>query len=140
VIASIVTLLIPVWILLGIVFLMGVLALLGRIQNGRFLRPVINVIAKVPLFKRGLEKASRAAIERSNPELASAMKKLEPHAKQMHNPQHAQKVMSKLTREERRALIEMQDQQGGGMPEDATNRQMRRRLEKQRRDAQRRGR
>jgi hypothetical protein len=48
--------------------------------------------------------------------------------------------MSKLTREERRALIEMQDQQGGGMPEDATNRQMRRRLEKQRRDAQRRGR
>jgi hypothetical protein len=140
VIASIVTLLIPVWILLGLVVLVGVLALLGRIQNGRFLRPVINLIAKVPLFKRGLEKASRAAIERSNPELASAMKKLEPHAKQMHNPQQAQKAMSKLTRDERRALLEMQDQQGGGMPEDATNRQMRRRLEKQRRDAQRRGR
>jgi hypothetical protein len=140
VIASIVTLLIPVWILLGLVVLMGVLAVLGRIQNGRFLRPVINLVAKVPLFKRGLEKASRAAIERSNPELASAMKKLEPHAKHMHNPQQAQKAMSKLTRDERRALLEMQDQQGGGMPEDATNRQMRRRLEKQRRDAQRRGR
>jgi hypothetical protein len=140
VIASLVTILIPLWILLGIVFLMGVLALLGRIQNGRFLRPVITLIAKVPLFKRWLEKASRAAIERSNPELASAMKKLEPHAKHMHNPQQAQKVMSKLTRDERRALIEMQDQQGGGMPEEATNRQMRRRLEKQRRDAQRRGR
>jgi hypothetical protein len=140
VIASIVTLLIPLWILLGLLVLMGVLALLGRIQNGRYLRPVITLIAKVPLFKRGLEKASRAAIERSNPELASAMKKLEPHAKQMHNPQHAQKVMSKLTREERRALIEMQDQQGGGVAEEATNRQMRRRLDKQRRDAQRRGR
>ena len=134
-IASIVTLLIPVWILLGLVVLMGVLALLGRIQNGRFLRPLITLIAKVPLFRRGLQKASNAALERSNPELARAMKKLEPHAKHMHDPQQAQKAMSKLTRDERRALLEMQDQQGT-VPEEATNRQMRRRLEKQRRDAQ----
>ena len=134
-IASIVTLLIPLWILLGLVVLMGVLALLGRIQNGRFLRPVITLIAKVPIFRRGLQKASNAALERSNPELARAMKKLEPHAKHMHDPQQAQKAMSKLTRDERRALLEMQDQQGT-VPEEATNRQMRRRLEKQRRDAQ----
>ena len=130
-----VTLLIPLWILLGLVVLMGILALLGRIQNGRFLRPVITLIAKVPLFRRGLQKASNAALERSNPELARAMKKLEPHAKHMHDPQQAQKAMSKLTRDERRALLEMQDQQGT-VPEEATNRQMRRRLEKQRRDAQ----
>ena len=134
-IASIVTLLIPLWILLGLVVLMGVLALLGRIQNGRFLRPLITLIAKVPLFRRGLQKASNAALERSNPELARAMKKLEPHAKHMHDPQQAQKAMSKLTRDERRALLEMQDQQGT-VPEESTNRQMRRRLEKQRRDAQ----
>ncbi len=134
-IASIVTLLIPLWILLGLVVLLGVLALLGRIQNGRFLRPLITLIAKVPLFRRGLQKASNAALERSNPELARAMKKLEPHAKHMHDPQQAQKAMSKLTRDERRALLEMQDQQGT-VPEEATNRQMRRRLEKQRRDAQ----
>jgi hypothetical protein len=134
-IASIVTLLIPLWILLGLVVILGVLALLGRIQNGRFLRPVITLIAKVPLFRRGLQKASNAALERSNPELARAMKKLEPHAKHMHDPQQAQKAMSKLTRDERRALLEMQDQQGT-VPEEATNRQMRRRLEKQRRDAQ----
>ena len=138
-IASIVTLLIPLWILLGLVFLMGVLAILGRIQNGRYLRPLITGLAKVPLFKRWLQKASNAALERSNPELARAMKKLEPHAKHMHDPQQAQKAMSKLTREERRALLEMQEQQGG-LPEEGTNRQMRRRLEKQRRDAQRRGR
>jgi hypothetical protein len=135
VIASIVTLLIPLWILLGLLFLMGMLALLGRIQNGRYLRPVINVVAKVPLFKRWLQKASEAALERSNPELARAMKKLEPHAKHMHDPKQAQRAMSKLTRDERRALLEMQDQQGT-VPEEATNRQMRRRLEKQRRDAQ----
>jgi hypothetical protein len=59
------------------------------------------------------------------------MRKLEPHAKQLHNPQQAQKAMSRLTREERAALLEMQELQGG--PEmDATNRQMRRQLEKQR--------
>ena len=138
-IASIVTLLIPLWILLGLVVVMAVLALLGRIQNGRYLRPIITGLAKVPLFKRWLQKASNAALERSNPELARAMKKLEPHAKHMHDPQQAQKAMSKLTRDERRALLEMQDQQGG-LPEEGTNRQMRRRLEKQRRDTQRRGR
>jgi hypothetical protein len=88
-------------------------------------------MSKVPFLRRGIEKASRSAIERSNPELASAIRKLEPHAKQLHNPQTAQKAMSRLTREERAALLEMQEQQGG--PElEATNRQMRRQLEKQR--------
>jgi hypothetical protein len=137
VIASIVTLLIPLWILLGLVFLMGVLALLGRIQNGRYLRPVITLIAKVPLFKRWLEKASNAALERSNPELASAMKKMQ-RSGALRDPQRAQQAMSSLSAQERRALIEMQDQQGTA-PE-ATNRQMRRRLEKARKDSQRRGR
>ena len=42
----------------------------------------------------------------------------------------AQKAMSRLTREERAALLDMQEQQGGPTPE-ATNRQMRRQLEKQ---------
>jgi hypothetical protein len=128
---SIVTLLIPLWILLGLVALLGVLGLLGRVQNGRYLKPLFALMAKVPFLKRMLERASKAAIERSNPELASAMRKLEPHAKHLHDPQQAQKVMSRLTREERAALLEMQEQQGS-VPEEATNRQMRRQLEKQR--------
>src|SRR5690348_14237126 len=124
-------LLIPVWIVLGLVVLLGILALLGRIQGGKYLKPLFNLMAKVPFLKRQMEKASKAAIERTNPELASAMRKLEPHAKQLHDPQQAQKAMSRLTREERAALLEMQEQQGG--TEDvATNRQMRRALEKQR--------
>jgi hypothetical protein len=128
--SSLVTLLIPLWILLGLVALLGVLALLGRVQGGRYLKPLFALLAKVPFLKRQLEKASKAAIERTNPELASAMRKLEPHAKQLHDPQQAQKAMSRLTREERAALLEMQEQQGG--PElDTMNRQMRRRLEKQ---------
>jgi hypothetical protein len=128
---SIVVLLIPLWILLGLLFLMVGLGLLGRIQNGRYLRPIVTALMKVPLLKRLLTKAHRASLERANPELASALRKVEPHAKQLANPQQAQKVMSRLTREERAALLEMQEQQGG--PElEATNRQMRRRLEKQR--------
>jgi len=122
-------LLIPLWILLGLLAVLAVLGILGRIQNGRYLRPVFTLMAKVPILRRMLEKASKAAIERSNPELASAMRKLEPHAKQMHDPQQAQKAMSRLTREERAALLQMQEEQGMGAPE-AANRQMRRRLEK----------
>src|SRR5262245_25238414 len=123
-------LLIPLWILLGLLVLLGVLGLLGRIQNGRYLRPVFVWMAKVPILKGMLEKASKAAMERQNPELASAIRKLEPHQKQLHDPQQAQKAMSRLTREERAALLDMQEQQGG--PElETMNRQMRRRLEKQ---------
>jgi hypothetical protein len=125
--ASILTLLIPVWILLGLVALLGALALLGRIQNGRYLRPVIAVISKVPLFRRGLEKASTAALERSNPELASAMKKMQ-RSGALRDPQRAHAAMSNLTQQERRALLDMQEKQGVVAPE-ATNRQMRRRLE-----------
>jgi hypothetical protein len=133
--ASILTLLIPVWILLGLLALLGVLALLGRVQNGRYLRPVIGLISKVPLFRRWLQKASTAALERSNPELASAMKKMQ-RSGALRDPQRAQAAMSNLTQQERRALLDMQDQQGVVAPE-ATNRQMRRRLEKARRDSQR---
>jgi hypothetical protein len=134
--AGILTLLIPLWILLGLLALLGVLGVLGRVQNGRYLRPLVTWMAKVPLLKRWIQKASQAAMERTNPELASAMRKLEPHAKHLHDPQMAQKAMSRLTREERAALIEMQDQQGVAAPE-ATNRQMRRRLEKAQKGARR---
>ena len=136
--ADFVTLLIPLWILLGLLLLLGVVALLGRIQNGRYLRPVIGLITKVPLFRRWLQKASNAALERSNPELASAMKKMQ-RSGALRDPNRAQAAMSQLTAQERRALIEVQEQQGGGAPE-ATNRQMRRKLDKAKRDAQRRGR
>ncbi|MBX5473952.1 MAG: hypothetical protein IRZ20_02960 [Thermoleophilia bacterium] len=128
--ASIVTLLIPLWILLGLLLLFGVLALLGRIQNGRYLRPLFAAMAKVPLLRRWLQKLSNAALERSNPELASAMRKMQ-RSGALRDPQRAQAAMSQLTAKERRALLEMQEQQGVIAPE-ATNRQMRRRLEKAR--------
>jgi hypothetical protein len=137
VVADIVTLLIPVWILLGLVVMLGVLALLGRIQNGRYLRPVINLISKVPILRRWLQKASNAALERSNPELASAMKKMQ-RTGALRDPMKAQAAMSQLTRDERRALLDMQEEQGLGVAPGATNRQMRRRLEKAQKNARRR--
>ncbi len=133
--ASIVTLLIPLWILLFLVLFLGTAALLGRVQNGRYLRPVVTLISKVPLFRRWLQKGAQAALERSNPELASAMKKMERHAKHLHDPQRAQAAMSQLTRDERRALLEAQDEQG--LAPEATNRQMRRRMEKAQKQAKR---
>lgn len=136
-VASLVTLLIPVWILLFLVVLLGVVALLGRVQNGRYLRPVLLLLMKVPLLKKWIEKASNAAIERSNPELASAMKKMQ-RTGALRDPMKAQAAMSQLTRDERRALLEMQEQQGAGAAPEATNRQMRRRLEKAQKNAKRR--
>lgn len=134
---SLVTLLIPLWILLFLLVLLGTLALLGRIQNGRYLRPVLTTLMKVPILKKGIEKASNAAIERSNPELASAMKKMQ-RTGALRDPQRAQAAMSQLTRDERRALLEVQEQQGLGVAPEATNRQMRRRLEKAQKNARKR--
>jgi hypothetical protein len=138
-VASLWTMLLPLWILLGQLAILAELALLGRIQNGRYLRPILMVLMKVPLLKKGIQKASNAAIERSNPELASAMKKMQ-RTGALRDPMKAQAAMSQLTREERRALLDMQEQQGAGVAPEATNRQMRRRLEKAQKNARRPGR
>ena len=127
VLADVVVLLIPVWILLGLLVLLGIFGLLARIQNGKYVRPIFTWLAKVPLFRRWLQKASTAAMERSNPELASAMRKMQ-RTGAHRDPQKAQAAMSQLTVQERRALLEMQEQQG--LAPEATNREMRRRLER----------
>jgi hypothetical protein len=125
---SLVLLLLPLWILLGLAVLLGAFGLTARIDNGRYVRPVINFVQKVPLFRRWLQKASEAHIERTNPELASAMRKVQRTGAHK-DPQRMQAALSQLTAQERRALLEMQEQQGA-LPEEATNRQMRRRMEK----------
>jgi hypothetical protein len=127
---SLEVLLIPLWILLGVLVLLLALALLGRVQNGRYLRPIFAAMSKVPLLRGWLQRMSTAAMERSNPELASAMRKMQ-RSGALRDPQRAQAAMSQLTQQERRALLEMQEQQGMLAP-DATNREMRRRLEKAR--------
>jgi hypothetical protein len=96
---------------------------LGRFRKGRYLRPLITLISKVPLIRRSLQKMSTAALERQNPELASAMRKLQRLGPSV-DPQKAQQALSQLSATERRAYMEAVEEQGA-MPEPA-NRQMRR--------------
>ena len=115
--------LIPVYVLAGLLLLFGLLIFLGRYRKGKYLRPLLTAMMKVPFLKRWFQKASTAALERQNPELASAMRKLQRLGPSV-DPQKAQAALSQLSATERRAYIEAVEEQGG-MPEGA-NRQMRR--------------
>ena len=123
---------IPV-IILGVVLTLFLLLLaLGRFRNGALLRPVIARLSRIPWFRRFFTRVSTAAIERQNPELAGALKKLETVASNP-NPQAVQKAMSRLTPAERRAYFEAAGEQGG-VP-DSANRQMRRQAERMQQQA-----
>jgi hypothetical protein len=125
--------LLPVWILLGVLFIFGILFVLSRIKGGRYLRPLFAGLAKVPFLRGLLERASEAAMERSNPELASALKKMKRYGGATTDPLKAQQAMSRLSSKERKAILEMQDQQGV-VPENLS-REQRRRLERAKRRA-----
>jgi hypothetical protein len=118
----------PLYVLGGMLILLGTFALLGRIRGGRYLRPIVTQLMKVPILGRGMRKASQAALERQNPELASAVKKLE-RSGAAKDPQRAQQAISRLTAEERRAYLDATAEQSETV---AQNRQMRRQLEKAR--------
>jgi hypothetical protein len=102
---------IPVFILGFLLVLLGTMALLARWRGGRYLRPVVQQLARVPLFRRGIAKASTAALQRENPELASAIKKME-RMGAVTDPRRAQKALSTLTAAERRAYLAAADQEG----------------------------
>ena len=114
---------IPLIVLATLLLLFGLLVLLGRFRGGRYLRPVIATLSKIPFLRRWFQKLSTAAIERQNPELASALRKMQT-AGTNPDPLRAQKAMSKLTAQERRAYLDAVQEQGA-MPEPA-NRQQRR--------------
>jgi hypothetical protein len=118
----------PIVILGAILLLLGVVALLARIKGGKYLRPIVGALAKVPLFRRLMTKASAAALERQNPALANAVKKLE-KVQGTRDPLQAQRALSRLTPEERDAYFEALGEQGA-LQSGATNRAERRRLEK----------
>ncbi len=128
-------LLLPLYILAALVLVLGTFALLGRIKGGKYLRPVVQGISKVPLFRKGLQKASTAALERQNPDLASAIKKMERMGATT-DPRKAQSAIGRLTPAERRAYMAAAQEQGytDQMPQ---NRQMRRKLERMQREGRR---
>ena len=120
--------LLPLYILGALLLLVGIFALLSRIKGGKYLKPVVNGMMKVPLLNRFLKRASQAALERQNPELASAVKKLE-RSGVARDPQKAQQAMSRLTAAERQAYLDATATQTEGI---AQNRQQRRQLERAR--------
>jgi hypothetical protein len=121
--------LIPVFILGGLVLLLGIVALLARFRGGRYLRPIMQFLMKVPLLNRGMKKMSEAALERADPDLASAVKKLE-RLGANRDPQRAQQAMSQLSAAERKAVMDATLQhQEAPLP---MNRAQRRKLEQQR--------
>jgi hypothetical protein len=137
VIASIWLYFIPIYIAFVLVLLFAMFALLTRVRGGRYARPMMQGLTKVPGLRRLLMKASRAALERQNPDAASALKKLE-RAGVANDPQRAQAALSRLSPAERRAYLEAAGQEGA-LPE-PVNRQQRRAMEKLQRQQQRRGR
>ena len=116
------------FIIIGIALLaMGVLYLLARIQNGRFLRPLVTLLSKIPFMRRWFQKMSVAAYERSNPELAGAIKKMQTFG-EIKTPEQAQRALAVMTPAERKAYVAMVGEQGA-MPE-PVNRDQRRRAER----------
>jgi hypothetical protein len=115
---------IPIFVLLLVVLLLGTVVVLGRVRNGRYLRAIVT---RVPLLQRVFSRMSIAALERSNPELASAMKKMQTFGTPA-TPEQAQRALSLLTPAERRAYLAA----AGDTTEtiETTNRQQRRRLER----------
>lgn len=117
----------PFIILGAILVVMLVLFLLARIQNGRFLKPLVTQLSKIPFMKRWFQKMSVAAYERSNPELAGAIKKMQTFG-EIKTPEQAQRAMAVMTPSERKAYMELVGDQGQ-MPE-PVNRDQRRRVER----------
>ena len=118
----------PLYILVFLLLVLGVFAALGRIKGGRYLRPIINGLMKLPLIGRLMRRASQAALERQNPELASAVKKLE-RSGVAKDPMRAQQALSRLSAAERQAYLDATADQTQNV---AQNRQMRRQLERAR--------
>jgi hypothetical protein len=120
-------------VIVGVVlFFFLALLLLGRYKNGALLRPLITRLSRIGFMRRFFTRISAAAIERQNPELAGAMKKMNAVSSNP-NPQAVQKAMSRLTPSERRAYMEAAGEQGA-VP-DSANRQMRRQAERMQQQA-----
>lgn len=122
-------LLIPLIVLGVLLLLLLLLVFLGRYRNGALLRPIITTLSKIGFMRRLFQKASTAALERQNPELASAVRKISNAGT---NPQAMQKAMSRLTPAERRAYLEAS---GAQADETAPNRQARRQFERMQQQA-----
>lgn len=101
---------IPLGILAMLLVLLGLTAVLSRVAGGRYLRAIMLALAKVPVLRRLFQRMSTAALERENPQLASAVRKLGAFGTPT-TPEAAQRALARLTPAERRAYLEAVGQQ-----------------------------
>ena len=98
-------------IVVGLVLvLLGLTLVLGRVAGGRYLQRIVLFLSRVPLLRRLFQRMSNAALERENPELASAIRKLQQFGTPT-TPEAAQRALARLTPGERRAYLEASGQQ-----------------------------
>jgi hypothetical protein len=120
---------IPFIILGAALLLLGVFAFLARFRRGKYLIPIVRQLSKIGFVKRWLMKAQVSQLERSNPELASAVKKMQAFGEPQ-TPDQVQRALRVLTPQERKAYMDAAAAQQQDNPEiEPTNRQQRRKLE-----------
>src|SRR5712691_5819300 len=95
-------LIVPLIILGALIVLLGGVVFLGRFRGGRYIRPIIATLTNVGFLRRLFQKMSTAALERQNPELASALLKMQ-RVGTNPDPLKAQQALSQLSANERRA-------------------------------------
>jgi hypothetical protein len=120
------------WLIWSPIIVLGVLlvffaltALLSRVAGGRYMRPIVAALSKIPFMRKLFMRMSNAALERQNPELASAVRKIQAFGTPS-TPEAAQRALARLTPAERRAYMEAAGEQAD-MPE-APNRAARRKM------------
>jgi hypothetical protein len=120
---------IPFIILGALLVLLGVFAFLARFRRGRYLIPIVRQLSRIGFVKRWFMRAQVSQLERTNPELASAVKKMQTFGEPQ-TPDQVQRALRVLTPQERKAYMDAAAAQQQDNPEiEATNRQQRRRLE-----------
>lgn len=120
-------LLLPFIILASLLVVMLVLFVLSRVGGGKALKPIVEQLSKIGFMRRWFQRMSVAAYERTNPELAGAIKKMQSFG-DIRTPEQAQKALAVLTPSERKAYMQLVGEQGQ-MPE-PVNRDQRRRVER----------
>jgi hypothetical protein len=98
-------------IVLGVLLvLLLLMTLLARIRGGRYLLPIVRTLSKIGFMRRLFMKMQHSALERQNPELASAIKKIEAFGTPT-TPEAAQRALARLSPAERRAYMEAAGEQ-----------------------------
>lgn len=119
--------LLPFIILGSLLLVLLLLFVLSRVGGGRALRPLVELLSKIPFMRRWFQKMSVAAYERTNPELASAIRKMQSFG-DIRTQEQAQRAITVLTPSERKAYMDLVGEQGQ-LPE-PVNRDQRRRVER----------